>query len=213
MKNRLFNKKMLASVLGLIIIGVFFVASALLAQKYESELHAVVNDDSVFGMLGYVLITAVAIVVAPVSTLPLIPLTVSLWGWFTAGVLSIIGWTVGSQVAFLLARAYGKSLVQKFVSLERFRAYEKQFGAGNIFWTVVLLRMIVPVDILSYALGLFSTMSSRSFFLATIIGITPFAFIFSYLGSLPPSFQIITLIEIVLLIFIIHYLWKKKIAF
>lgn len=202
----------LHTILALAGVIVFFGASALLAQRYEDELFALGAHDSVLGMGMYIAITAIAIILAPVSTLPLIPLAVGMWGWFATGVLSIIGWTIGSQVAFFLARTYGKMLVQKFVSLERFSSFERRFSEGNIFWTVVLLRMTVPVDILSYALGLFSHMSTRAFFLATIIGVTPFAFIFSYLGSLPPGFQIITLIETALLIFIIHYFWRKRSA-
>jgi len=38
-----------------------------------------------------------------------------------------------------------------------------------------LLRMVLPVDILSYALGLFSNISFIRYMLATIIGVTPFS--------------------------------------
>lgn len=188
----------------------FFVAATLLAQRYDETLMALAVEDSTLGMITYITVTAVAIIIAPVSTLPLIPLAVSMWGWLATGILSIIGWTIGSQAAFFLARRYGKSLVQKFISLERFTAFEKRFHSNDLFWTVVVLRMTVPVDILSYAIGLFSNMSAQSFFIATVIGITPFAFIFSYLGSLPPGFQIMLLIEIALLVFIVHYFRKKN---
>lgn len=40
--------------------------------------------------------------------------------------------------------------------------------------------MAVPVDILSYAIGLFASVSLRSYILATFMGITPFAFVFPY---------------------------------
>jgi uncharacterized membrane protein YdjX (TVP38/TMEM64 family) len=203
------NKTVHGTIIFLCVV-IFFVAATILAERYENELTELATNDSVLGMLIYTVVSGVAVVVAPVSTLPLIPLAVGIWGWFITGVLSIIGWTIGSQIAFYLARGYGKNLVKKFASLERFTDFEKRFSTKNLFWTIVLLRMTVPVDVLSYALGLFSHMTSRSYFLATIIGITPFAFIFSYLGSLPPGFQFIMLIEIALLVLLFHFLQKKK---
>lgn len=203
------NKTVHGTVIFLCIV-IFFIATTVLAEKYASELTELATKDSVLGMLTYTVMSSVAVVVAPVSTLPLIPLAVGMWGWVVTGVLSIIGWTIGSQIAFFLARRYGKNLVQRLVSLERFTDFEKKFSTKNLFWTVILLRMTVPVDVLSYALGLFSNMTSRSYFIATIIGITPFAFIFSYLGSLPPGFQFLMFIEITLLVFLFHLLQKKK---
>lgn len=208
--KKLTQNRTLHTAIILFCIVIFFVASTLLAERYANELTELATNDSVLGMLIYTTVSGIAVVVAPVSTLPLIPLAVGMWGWVITGALSIIGWTIGSQIAFYLARRYGKNLVQRFVSLERFNAFEKRLSTNNLFWTVVLLRMTVPVDILSYALGLFSNMTSRSYFLATVIGITPFAFIFSYLGSLPPGFQFIMLIEIALLVLLFHFLQKKK---
>jgi uncharacterized membrane protein YdjX (TVP38/TMEM64 family) len=55
------------------------------------------------------------------------------------------------------------------------------------------LRIAIPVDLLSYALGLFSKVRYRDYALATIIGISPLAFILAYLGTLPFIFQMIAL--------------------
>ncbi|MEY3783707.1 MAG: hypothetical protein RLZZ230_29 [Candidatus Parcubacteria bacterium] len=203
------KKETINGLLALAGVLIFFVGATLLSQSYAPELSSMATTDNGLGMLAYVTITAIAIILAPVSTLPLIPLAVAIWGWVITAVLSIIGWTIGSQIAFYLARRYGKKLVQRFISLERFNSFEKRFPPENLFWTVVLLRMTVPVDILSYALGLFSTMSSKAFFFSTLIGVTPFAFIFSYTGSLSLGLQIITLTEVAVLIFIIHYLQKR----
>jgi len=201
------DKKILGSVLGLIVVVTFFVVATVLAQKYENELQSFVGQKGIsVGMVSYVLITAFAIVIAPVSTLPLIPVAVGVWGWVATGILSVIGWVIGSQIAFHLARSLGKPFIQKIVSLERLEKFEKHFSEKNLFWIVVFLRMTVPVDILSYAVGLFSRMRSASYFLATLIGVIPFAFVFSYAGALPISSQIITLIEVMAFIIIVSIL-------
>lgn len=194
MANNRFDKKIVRSTLGLALMAVLFVLASLFAKEYENELRAMVGRDGAIGMGAYVLITMLAIVIAPVSTLPLIPVAVSVWGWVVAGTLSIIGWAIGSQIAFHLARRFGKPLVQKIVSLDKLAALEERFSEKNLFWTVVLLRMMIPVDILSYALGLFSRMGASSYFLATLIGITPFAFIFAYVGTFPLGLQVTALL-------------------
>jgi len=203
------NKKLITGVLTLLAVAVFFIGSAYLGNQYEQELRLLVDSNGLLGMSVYVLITTLAIVIAPVSTLPLIPIAVTMWGWQITGILSIIGWVIGSQIAFSLARNYGKNLIKKFVSLEKIERLEQRISQENIFWTVVLLRMTLPVDVLSYALGLFSNMQAKAFFLATLLGVTPFAFIFSYLGSLPLTFQLVTL-SLTIFISTVYYRQRKS---
>jgi len=58
---------------------------------------------------------------------------------------------------------------------------------------VVFLRVGVPVDVLSYGLGLFSKMPLKDYFFATLLGVSPFAFVFSFLGIFPIYYQIFAL--------------------
>ncbi len=176
--------------LSLVAVAALFLLVSLFVQTHEHEMRSFAEVSGMLGMLLYVGITILAIVVAPISTLPLIPVASGMWGWFITGVLSIIGWLIGAQIAFFLARRFGKPLVQKFVSIEKINTFEKRLPKKHIFWTVVFMRMFIPVDVLSYLLGLLSSMSALSYFWATIIGITPFAFIFSYAGILPIRLQI-----------------------
>lgn len=195
-----YGKNTFYAILGFAVVAALFALASFLAVRYESEMHALALRGGTSGMAAYVLITIVAIVVAPISTLPLMPLATSIWGWFLTGVLSIIGWTIGAQIAFMLARHFGKPLVQKLVSDGKVRELEGWVPEHNLFWTVVLLRMAIPVDILSYALGLFSRMKSVPYFLSTLIGVTPFAFVFSYLGKLPLGLQVAAVLGILALV-------------
>ena len=198
--------------LGGISVIILFLLASYLSNKYEQNIKLFVTNDGPLGMIGYVFITIVAVVIAPISTLPLIPLAGILWGWIITALLSIIGWVIGSQVAFLLARKYGKPLIKKLVSLEKLEKIEKSLPERNIFWVVVLLRMTVPVDVLSYALGLFSNMTTTSYFFATLLGVAPFAFIFSYTGTLSLGTQIITLIEFTFIISLIYIVRNKNVT-
>lgn len=203
-------KKIFGSLISIIIVVTFFILASMFAKNYENEIRTFVALDGVFGMVVYILITAIAIVIAPISTLPLIPIATNLWGWSVAGALSIVGWTIGAQIAFVLARHLGKPFIKKIISIEKLNSFEDRIPKSNLFWTVVFLRMTVPVDILSYALGLFSQMRSWPYFWSTLIGITPFAFVFAYVGKLPVGFQIITFIEIAAVVVVVYLIRKHK---
>jgi len=101
--KKLRNRKIVSGILGIIAIGVFFVGATLVADTYHEELQRMVRVSGPLGMISYVFITALAIVVAPLSTLPLIAIAVSAWGLIIAGFLSVVGWVVGSQIAFVFA--------------------------------------------------------------------------------------------------------------
>lgn len=205
--RKLFTKESLRASGWVFVLLLLFALASMFADKYQTEIQALVSDDSVLGMAVYVALTVLAVVLAPVSTLPLLPLASGIWGWIVAGVLSIIGWTIGAQIAFSLARHFGKPFVQKIISLEKLHRIEESIPKRHIFWTVVFLRMAVPVDVLSYALGLFSRMKSAPYFFATLIGVTPFAFMFAYAGALPFLYQMEAL---GLALFVILIVFLKK---
>lgn len=198
----------LKSFIEILIIVVLFVFFSYLVQTNLEFIKSIMGD-KFLGMFFYVLVTIVAIVIAPISTLPLLPIASNLWGVFSAAVLSIIGWTVGAFIAFIIARTYGVPIIKKFVPIEKINKLEKMVPRENIFWSVVFLRMVIPVDILSYALGLFSKMKTKNYVLATLIGVSPFAFVFAYLGKLPFYYQILAFF-IAAIILIIGFMVKEK---
>lgn len=176
------NKKDLAFV---ILVIILFLASLVFSQFYSNAIKEIFLLKGAVGMAFYVLIAIAAVVIAPISALPLLPVAATLWGGFTAALLSIIGWAIGAVAAFWLSRRYGRPLLVKIVNLEKIEKIEKAIPSKNLFFGVVFLRMAFPVDILSYALGLFSNISFPSYTAATLIGIVPFAFIFSYTAEFP----------------------------
>lgn len=183
-----------------------FVVMTYIAQAYEEPLKYLISQGGPWGMVGYVGITIGAVVVAPFSTLPLMPIATVVWGWVPTAVLSIVSWTIGAQIAFILARRYGAALVERMVSLEKVRVFEAMVPHHNLFWTVVLLRMTIPVDVLSYALGLFSHLPGRTYFWATLVGVSPFAFVLAYLGTVPIWLEVLVMAVGASVLYLV---WKK----
>ena len=62
------------------------------------------------------------------------------------------------------------------------------------------MRIIIPVDVLSYALGIFSKIKTRTYLFATIIGIIPVVFLLAYLGTVPFEYQIVALLTTMIII-------------
>lgn len=181
-------------VLGAVFVLVLFIVAGYVSELYQAQLSGLIGVSGFFGMLSYVFITVIAVVIAPVSTLPLLPVAVALWGSTVGALLSILGWTIGGFIAYVLASRYGRPFIGHFVDMKKVHHIGRVLTGKNPFWTVVFLRMVVPVDILSYALGLFVSMPYSSYVLATLIGVTPFAFVFAFAASLPMPYQIGVLI-------------------
>jgi uncharacterized membrane protein YdjX (TVP38/TMEM64 family) len=178
------NKIPFGTLLTGLFVAVLFILFSHLGAIWANSL----NDSLMSGtegMIGYVGITVLAIIIAPVSTIPLLPIATYMWGPLTTALLSILGWTIGAQIAFWLARLFGKKFIHKISSMQRLKQIEQKLPQSHVFWSLVFLRIGLPVDILSYALGLFTHVHGRTYFFATLLGVTPFAFIFSYAGMFP----------------------------
>ncbi len=134
------------------------------------------------GGLLYVALLAVSVVLLPLSSLPLLPLAAKIFGVVPAALLSVAGWWIGSLIAFELARL-GRHQLERITSLAAVDRLEEQIPHDVGFWGIVVLRMILPTDVVSFALGLLKHLTFRTYALATLLGILPFSFVWSYAGG------------------------------
>jgi len=192
------NKK-IKGLLELLFAGLVILFFSYLAQTNLEVLENLISND-IAGMIIYTLLEIASIVIAPVTTLPLIFIASSLWGWFLTGILNVIGWVIGSILAFFIARKYGVRIIKKFVSIKKVYEMQNKIPTEHFFWSVVFLRLVIPADLLSYALGLFTKMSTKNYLLSTIIGIIPAAFLYAYLGAIPAEYLVIVFLIVGILI-------------
>ncbi len=190
----------------LLFIFSFFILSSDDITAYFERL----MGEGLIAPFAFLAILIVAVVLAPVAVLPLIPLATSLFGPLVTALLSILGFTVGAVIAFVLAQKIGQPILHTFLPFNDIEGMEKRLPPASSFWGVVGLRMILPVDILSYALGLFSSMPLKTYTLATLIGVSPFAFIFSYGGAAWESGSLLLLFGLIALgIFVYVVVWRR----
>lgn len=184
----------LRQVAGLLLFIGLFVTAAYAAQTFQTELSTFVETYGFLGQAVYFSIALIATVFAPLNMMFLVPVASTTFGPLVAALLSIAGWTTGSIIAFYIAKRYGRPLVTRFVSLKKIDYLQGIVPKKNIFIWVTLMRMAIPADVLSYALGLFLNISYTSYSLATLIGVTPFAFIFAYASTLALPFMVAALV-------------------
>lgn len=171
--------------LGAVFVVLLFAMMAYLSIRYVDTLNALTTQIGLWSIPLYIAIGCVTTVVAPLSSTPLIPVAVAVWGPLVAAILTTLSWTLGSVFAFLLARRFGYRWVRRFASLHSVQRYASAMPERNLFLMVVLMRILVPADIVSYALGLFSSIRLVPYTTATLLGTMPFAFTVSYALRMP----------------------------
>ncbi|WP_249292197.1 TVP38/TMEM64 family protein [Metabacillus flavus] len=158
----------------------------------------------------------VYILLYTVRPLTLFPASIlSLAGGLAFGPISgmiyiMAGASGGAAVAFFLSRTFGRRMVPD----SEWIGSLKRIIEKNGFLYVLVLRIlpIVNFDLISYAAGL-TTIRWGSFLLATIIGIIPGTFAYSFLGSSFTSDNkmiIYIAIGIFIILAIIPILFRKK---
>jgi uncharacterized membrane protein YdjX (TVP38/TMEM64 family) len=174
----------------LAIVGAVLIAAILLVRTYAGSIKVFIDQHPFWGVFLYVLLNIADAVIAPGATLPLIPIAVHAWGRVVAALVTTVGWTAGSLIAFLIARRWGAPIVKKLTSMERLRRV-KHYIPKDLFWSIALLRLVLPMDVMSYAVGLFTDLGWAKYAAATALGLTPSAFILAYLGKKPHAYEII----------------------
>ena len=203
------KKTSLSLIYSTLFIVLLFIVAGIFANHYSEAIASAIQTYNTLGKVTLVLMATIAVIFPFWSNLFLLPFAVVAWGPITTALLCIVGWWIGSMIAFFIARTYQHRLLKKFPSLAHYEYVDALVSKKYEFLTLIFLRMTLPVDILSYALGLFSSrISWQRNSITTLIGIIPFAFLFSYIGAFPSRTQIA--IFSLTALFVIIYLILQK---
>jgi uncharacterized membrane protein YdjX (TVP38/TMEM64 family) len=112
------------------------------------------------------------------------------WGRVIAALVTTAGWTAGSLIGFLIARRWGYPIVRRITSIERLRGM-KRYIPEDLFWSITVVRLVLPMDLISYAVGLFTDIGWSKYIAATALGLMPSALLLAWLGKLPHAYELI----------------------
>jgi uncharacterized membrane protein YdjX (TVP38/TMEM64 family) len=145
-------------VLLLIVVGiswVIYITGLWTFFTSRQRMLAFIDSLGPFGFLGFIVIQASQVVVAPVPGEATGLIGGFLYGPVIGTVLSTIGLTLGSYIAFMLSRRYGQPFVDRFVpkvAMDKFDFLLHHKGAFLVF--LLFLIPGTPKDYLCYILGL-----------------------------------------------------------
>jgi uncharacterized membrane protein YdjX (TVP38/TMEM64 family) len=188
-------------------VVVLFGVGMLLARSFAVSIQNGLSDHAGLGVAVFVATSAVAVLMPLLTNLPLVPLAVLAWGpWWTA-LLLLSGWLIGAMLSFLLGRHARALILSRLPAVQRHADIERLIHPQHRLGSLVLLRMTFPVDVLSYALGLFSpatTLVQAS--LSTLLGAAPFALLFAFVPVWPLSMQL-AVVVVSTLLFVVYAAW------
>jgi uncharacterized membrane protein YdjX (TVP38/TMEM64 family) len=168
--------------------------------------------------LIYILLIIIGIIIAPIHPFIFYVAGGIVFGPYLSWGLTMIGVTIGSSIAFKLAKKYGRGFVERNASRKNINIFDKisdKYGSLSIF----LLRVnpLTSSDIWSYVAGL-TNIKFWKFLMWTLLGLAPAIFIQTYFGKAigenPVLFRIFVGIAIsylaILLIGLIYFFLRKK---
>jgi len=178
-------------------------------ESILTGLEQYVLDAGPWGPIVYIFIMIIAIVVSPIPSSPLAIFAGTVFGLWWGMLWTMIGATAGAMIAFYIARIFGRPVVRKFVPEKELAAVEDQFPEHHIAWTIFFLRLLpLPFfDAVSYAAGL-THISMQKFFTATVFGLIPLVFIFTYFGDIFAD-NLVAVTSLVLFVTLIFFIFAK----
>lgn len=171
-----------------------------------------------FGIWAVLISFAMMILQSLAAPIPAFLITFSnaiIWGWWQGAILSWTSSMVGAGLCFIIARIYGRGVVERFASkreLDKVEVFFEKYGRNAII--VARLLPFVPFDPISYAAGL-TAMSLGGFLLATGLGQLPATIVYSYAAatsSNPGTWitGLFILFAVAILGYTIKKIWNEK---
>lgn len=202
------DKKNLKGIFSITLVILFFLIVSYLSQTFIEQMS--MAEGPVFAFI-YFLLVILEIILGFVTVIPLVPLALGLWGFVVTFILTWLGWVVGSAIIFYISRKFGVRFVKKFYSLERIHKYEEMLSEKGSFFSIVVIRLLLPIDALSYAVSIFSKVKFSTYILATAVGYAPWVFSLAYFGSISFEKQLVIFfggLVLILLVYLIYTLNK-----
>lgn len=88
------------------------------------------------------------------SSLPLVPIAVHAWGQFETLAWLATGWFVGGNIAYLVGRRFGRRAAEVFVDASALDRYGRLLSARLSIPEVTLIKLALPSEVTSLALGI-----------------------------------------------------------
>jgi len=149
----------------------------------KQELISFLYSFKEISFLIYILLIVIGVIFAPIHPFIFYVAGGIVFGPYLSWVLTMVGVTIGSSIAFKISKRYGRGFVEKNISKEKIDKFDKisdKYGSISIF----LLRVnpLTSSDIWSYIAGL-TRIKFWKFLMWTLLGLAPAIFVQTYFGK------------------------------
>jgi uncharacterized membrane protein YdjX (TVP38/TMEM64 family) len=191
------------------LIVIALITLVIVYRQPLAELLSIIGDQQAvsaylksYGALGPIVLFVLMIAQVFVAVIPGHALMVTA-GYVYGGLglfIVITSTVIGSQIAFTIARWYGRDLINKLASPEIIERWNKAAQhQGIIFYFFAFVLPIFPSDLMCYVAGL-ATISPKHFLISNILGRTCCAVFITFIGIYgmhpPVMFWIISILVI-----------------
>jgi len=208
------NAKKFLIIIALLALGITY------RQPLGELLHIISDQEAVsaylksFGALGPLVLFVLLIAQVFVAVIPGHALMVTAgYVYGGLGLFVVMASTIlGSQIAFLIARWYGRDLINKLASPEMMARWNQTAQhQGILFFFFSFVLPIFPSDLMCYVAGL-ATISPRRFLVANILGRTCCAVFITLIGiyGMHPPIEFWVIAGLVGLTFCIGWIIYKR---
>jgi len=194
MKKNLWSSSWLKAGLLLLVIAAYWLvpplresvnqAAALLSRVDLPAVKEYILSFGIWAPVVSFLLMVFQSVAAPLPAFLITFANAGLFGWVKGALLSWSSAMAGAALCFVLARWYGRVVVERFTTRRALREVDDFFERYGK-WAVLIARLLpfVSFDIVSYAAGL-TGMGFWEFFWATGLGQLPATLVYSYVGDM-----------------------------
>lgn len=137
--------------------------------------------DSIAGVLIFIFLAALSAMLSPLSSVPLVPLSLVIWGPFLTSLMLLLGWLIGGIAAYAIGLKFGYPLVSSFIPHEKIDKWSRQLERKVSIFLVLAFRIMTPSET-GYIFGILKY-PFLVYVLVTLLSEIPFAFVISYAGS------------------------------
>jgi uncharacterized membrane protein YdjX (TVP38/TMEM64 family) len=226
-KNEKINIVIGAVILILIILLSFIVILHLYNKKdiiTENKIKTFVLEHGFFAPIVLILLISLQVIIAPIPGQVFSLASGYLYGGMIGTIISMSGLMIGSTIVLMLARNFGRPLVEYFISKKKITKFDNFFERRKGPYSLVILFIlpIFPDDIVCFVAGL-TKIPFKNLLLIIFFGRLPGILILNYMGAgfnyesifitlflLTISIIFITFVLLKKEMIINYYFYKKK---
>ena len=166
----------------LLIIGVIF-CQVDVSFKSPREVRDYIQEFGAYGPLMVIALITLEVVLAPIPGYVIAIGSGYVFGPFYGTLYSYLGNIIGTTIAFMLSRHFGRPLAKRLIKEDKLRYYERFFREKGVYglWLSFIFP-VFPADIISFVTGL-SNIKFRKFFTIIAIAYLPNMLILNFFGD------------------------------